>query len=182
MSNDKPEYIDGDIITLAGAHPNHNTVAVNLAREIGNQIISRKKPCRIYNSDQRAKSFQKSFGKLGYFYPDVLVVCGKPQLFTNDNPPTLLNPMLVVEVFSESSRDYDFGRKLNFYRANPAIQDVLFANYDKAALSLFHRNGDEWILRDFFTMVSTLFIPSLEIEIPLSEIYRDVEFSEEGDE
>jgi Uma2 family endonuclease len=89
---------------------------------------------------------------------------------------------VVVEVFSESTRDYDFGRKLNFYRANPAIQDVLFANDDKVFLSLFHRNGDEWILRDFTLTQNNLPIPSLELEISISEIYRDVEFTDKPDE
>jgi Uma2 family endonuclease len=177
LSDAKHEYIDGDIIRLAGAHPNHNSVSVNLIGELRDGLKRNHKNCRVYNSDQRAKSLQKSSGKLGYFYPDVLVVCGKPQ-FANDNPPTLLNPTLVAEVLSEATRDYDFGRKLNFYRSNPAIQDVLFANYDKAALSLFHRNGDEWILRDFFSIESTLLIPTLDLEIPLSEIYRDVDFTD----
>ncbi|MCS7212243.1 MAG: Uma2 family endonuclease [Chloroherpetonaceae bacterium] len=170
----KHEYFDGEIFAMAGAHPNHNTVCVNLVREIGNQLIRNGKPCRVYNSDQRVRAFQSASDKTGYFYPDVTVVCGKPE-FSDDNPPTLLNPTVIIEVLSESTRPYDFGKKLDYYRSVHSVQEVLFVSYDRVHLSLFCRKEQEWVLRDVSNLSASVAIPSLDIELPLAEIYRDLE-------
>ncbi|MCS6989022.1 MAG: Uma2 family endonuclease [Chloroherpetonaceae bacterium] len=172
----KHEYFSGEIFAVAGAHPNHNTVCVNLLGELRDAIKRNGKPCRVYNSDQRVRAHHEKEGKTGYFYPDVSVVCGKPE-FANDNPPTLLNPIAIVEVLSDSTRPYDFGKKLDYYRAIPSAQDVIFVSYDKPRLLLFHRNGDEWMLRDIDGLEAKLVILSLEIELSLAGVYRDIVFT-----
>lgn len=172
----KHEYFDGEIIAMAGAHPDHNTVSVNLARELGNQIIKKGLRCRVYNSDQRVRAYHAREGKVGYVYPDVTVVCGKPE-FANDMLPTLLNPTVIFEVLSDSTRQYDFGKKLDYYRGIASAQAIFFVSYDRAALTLLCRNGDEWILSDVIGIEQSLFVPSLDVAIPLSEVYRDIALS-----
>ncbi len=183
----KHEFFGGDIFAKAGAHPRHNTVCAHLIREIGNQIIARRKPCLVYTSDQRVKSGEKTNGRVGYSYPDVSAVCGTLQ-FSTDNLPTLLNPMLVVEVLSDSTRNYDGGKKLGYYIANPDITDIILVDYELVSLTHFRRAaqpeaiGGDWILRTYQSLELNLLIPSLDLEIPLSEIYRDVEFTDAQDE
>jgi len=160
---------------MAGAHPNHNTLCVNLIGELRDAIKRSKKPCRVFNSDQRVRAEQPSASRIGYFYPDVSVVCGKPK-FSNDNPPTLLNPTLIIEVLSDSTREYDFGKKLDYYRAIESVQEIVFVSFDKVGASRFHRQNDAWILRDVLGLEQMLTLESLELSIPMTELYRDVVF------
>jgi Uma2 family endonuclease len=172
----KHEFFNGEIFAMAGAHPNHNTLCVNLIGELRDAIKRSKKPCRVFNSDQRVRAEQPSASRIGYFYPDVSVVCGKPK-FSNDNPPTLLNPTLIIEVLSDSTREYDFGKKLDYYRAIESVQEIVFVSFDKVGASRFHRQNDAWILRDVLGLEQMLTLESLEISIPLTELYRDVIFA-----
>jgi Uma2 family endonuclease len=172
----KHEFFNGEIFAMAGAHPNHNTLCVNLIGELRDAIKRSKKPCRVFNSDQRVRAVQPSASRIGYFYPDVSVVCGKPE-FSNDNPPTLLNPTLIIEVLSDSTREYDFGKKLDYYRAIESVQEIVFVSFDKVGASRFHRQNDAWILRDVLGLEQMLTLESLEISIPLTELYRDVIFA-----
>jgi Uma2 family endonuclease len=172
----KHEFFNGEIFAMAGAHPNHNTLCVNLIGELRDAIKRSKKPCRVFNSDQRVRAEQPSASRIGYFYPDVSVVCGKPE-FSTDNPPTLLNPTLIIEVLSDSTREYDFGKKLDYYRAIESVQEIVFVSFDKVGASRFHRQNDAWILRDVLGLEQMLTLESLEISIPLTELYRDVIFA-----
>jgi Uma2 family endonuclease len=175
LAETKHEFFNGEIFAMAGAHPNHNTLCVNLIGELRDAIKRSKKPCRVFNSDQRVRAEQPSASRIGYFYPDVSVVCGKPK-FSNDNPPTLLNPTLIIEVLSDSTREYDFGKKLDYYRAIESVQEIVFVSFDKVGASRFHRQNDAWILRDVLGLEQMLTLESLEISIPMTELYRDVVF------
>jgi Uma2 family endonuclease len=172
----KHEFFNGEIFAMAGAHPNHNTLSVNLIREIGNELIKKGRPCRVFNSDQRVRAEQPSASRIGYFYPDVSVVCGKPE-FSSDNPPTLLNPTLIIEVLSDSTREYDFGKKLDYYRAIASVQEIVFMSFDKVRVSVFRRQNDAWILHDVLSLEQPLTIESLNLSLPLAELYRDVMFA-----
>jgi Uncharacterized protein conserved in cyanobacteria len=172
----KHEFFNGEIFAMAGAHPNHNTLCVNLIGELRDAIKRSKKPCRVFNSDQRVRAEQPSASRIGYFYPDVSIVCGKPE-FSTDNLPTLLNPTVIIEVLSDSTREYDFGRKFDYYRAIESVQEIVFVSFDKVGASRFHRQNDAWILRDVLGLEQMLTLESLELSIPLTELYRDVIFA-----
>lgn len=171
----KYEYLDGEIVAMAGAQPEHNSICANLIREIGNQVIKKKKPCRVYPSDQRVKSEAKSAGKLGYFYPDVSVVCGEPK-FSDDNPRTLLNATLIVEVISESTEQYDFNEKRLYYAAQASIQEMLFVHYEKHAALRVAREKDSWLIADYQSLKEKIPLRSIGIELAMKEVYRDVSF------
>jgi len=171
----KYEYLDGDVVAMAGAQPEHNSICANLIREIGNQIIKRKKPCRVYPSDQRVKSELKASGKLGYFYPDVTVVCGKPE-FADDNPKTLLNPTVVIEVLSDSTYQYDFNEKRLYYAAQASVQEMLFINYEKLGVVQVSRDGEAWRIVDYQSLKEKIALRSIGIELPMKEVYREVSF------
>ncbi len=100
-SLEKHEYFDGEIFQMAGASDEHNTIAMNSASELHQQL--KKSPCKVYQSDMRVY-----IPKTGLFtYPDVLVVCGKAQFLPDAHLDTLTNPILIVEVLSSSTEGYD---------------------------------------------------------------------------
>ncbi|MFQ3597711.1 MAG: Uma2 family endonuclease [Chloroherpetonaceae bacterium] len=171
----KHEYLDGEIVAMAGAQPEHNSICTNLITTLTNQIRRKKKPCRVYPSDQRVKSESKASGKVGYFYPDVSVVCGTPK-FSDDNPRTLLNPALIVEVLSESTSQYDFNEKRVYYAGQESVQEMLFVYYEKPAVVQVLREKEAWVIADYQLLTEKIPLHSIGIELPMKEVYRDVLF------
>jgi Uma2 family endonuclease len=171
----KYEYLNGDVVAMAGAQPEHNSICTNLITTLTNSIRRKKKPCRVYPSDQRVKSELKASGKLGYFYPDVTVVCGKPE-FADDTPRTLLNPTVVIEVLSDSTYQYDFNEKRLYYAAQASVQEMLFINYEKLGVVQVSRDGEAWRIADYQSLKEKIGLRSIGIELPMKEVYRDVSF------
>ncbi len=171
----KYEYLDGEVIAMAGAQPEHNSICTNLITTLTNSIRRKKKPCRVYPSDQRVKSELNASGKLGYFYPDVTVVCGTPE-FADDNPKTLLNPTVVIEVLSDSTYQYDFNEKRLYYAAQASVQEMLFINYEKMSVVQVSRDGKEWRIVDYQSLKEKIALRSIGIELAMKEVYRDVSF------
>src|SRR5436190_1462002 len=95
----KSEYYRGEMFALAGASPRHAWIITNLVRELSQQL--RTKPCRVSANDLRLRVLPTGL----YTYPDVMVVCGEPQ-FADYRKDTLLNPIVIIEVLSDSTRDY----------------------------------------------------------------------------
>ena len=171
----KYEYLNGDVVAMAGAQPEHNSICTNLITTLTNSIRRKKKPCRVYPSDQRVKSELKASGKLGYFYPDVTVVCGKPE-FADDTPRTLLNPTVVIEVLSDSTYQYDFNEKRLYYALQESVQEMLFINYEKLGVVLVSRDGEAWRIADYQSLKDKIVLRSIGIELPMKEVYREVSF------
>ena len=96
----KSEYFNGEIFAMTGASESHNTIVVNVSSEIRQQL--KKRPCKVYANDMRVKVDPTGL----YTYPDVVVTCGKAQ-FDDTHLDTLLNPVLIVEVLSDSTEAYD---------------------------------------------------------------------------
>lgn len=105
----KSQYYRGEIFAMSGASREHNLVVANLLRTIGNQLLDR--PCELYPSDMRVKVQDSGL----YTYPDAVIVCGKPQ-FEDRHIDTLLNPLVLFEVLSESTEAYDRGAMSAQYR------------------------------------------------------------------
>src|SRR5262245_12190039 len=105
----KSEYYNGDMFGMSGASPRHAWIVPNIVAELRQQLKGR--PCRVASNDLRLRVLPSGL----YTYPDVMVVCGEPR-FADDQKDTLLNPVVIVEVLSESTRDYDRGQKFQFYR------------------------------------------------------------------
>lgn len=93
----KSEYYDGKIVMMAGGTMNHSLISGNVHTLLNNALDS--KPCMVFNSDNRLQLKRKE----GYVYPDVVVVCGKPE-FMDAREDTLTNPTVVVEVLSHSTK------------------------------------------------------------------------------
>jgi Uma2 family endonuclease len=117
-------------------------------------------------------------GRSSYIYPDISVVCGQPK-FDPDDPKqtTILNPRLVVEVLSESTESYNRGAKFDLYRQVPSLEEYVLVSQDQPLVESFMRQDKgAWLLNVFKGLGTAVTLRSLQIELPLAEIYEGVEF------
>ena len=113
-----------------------------------------------------------------YTYPDVIVACGEARFRFDLSPPVLENPTLIFEILSPSTEKLDRGRKYEQYLQIPSLLGYFLVAQDKPLIEAYQRSGDDWLPSEFVGLDSTLQIPPLDCEIPLSEIYRQADFEE----
>jgi Uma2 family endonuclease len=164
----KHEYLGGEIFAMGGASEAHNLIVGNVLSGLHQQL--RGKPCRVYPSDLRVKVSSTGL----YTYPDVTVVCGKPEL---EQPgETLLNPNVLIEVLSESSEAYDRGKKFEQYRTLASLSDYLLIAQDKPLVEHYSRqSGGRWLLVAANTLAEHIEIGSIGCSLALAEVYLNVD-------
>ena len=168
----KSEYYRGEIFAMSGGSPRHSLIAANFAGAAWQSL--RDKPCDVYNSDLRVKVSPSGL----YTYPDASIICGELE-FDDDKKDTVTNPTVLVEVLSESTESYDRGAKSSLYRDLPSLRELLLVDQKAAHVQQFIRqeNGG-WLLFEKTDLEESVKLDSVDIEIPLSEIYRGVQFDE----
>jgi Uma2 family endonuclease len=138
----KHEFFQGEVFAMGGATREHNLLVVNITAELRNAL--RKKPCETYASDMRVKVPATGL----YAYPDASVACGKPE-FEDGTLDTLLNPLVLVEVLSDSSERCDRGKKFEQYRSIPSLTDYVLVSQDHVLVEHFRRGeGGTWVLSE----------------------------------
>ncbi|MGE0084984.1 MAG: Uma2 family endonuclease [Desulfococcaceae bacterium] len=173
----KSEYFNGEMFAMAGASRRHNLIALNTASELRAQL--KKTSCEVYVIDMRVKVAQaSSLCKLShmelYTYPDVTVVCGKPQ-FDDRYADTLLNPLLIVEVLSKSTAAYDRGAKFEQYRTLASLCDYLLISQERCYAEHYVRQpGNTWLLSEYRDLEDVIVLESIGCELKLREIYDRV--------
>lgn len=170
----KHEFFDGEIFAMAGASESHNFIVGNLVREIG--IIFKDRDCVVYPSDIRVRC------RTGlHTYPDVTIVCGQRE-YDDEPKDTLLNPTVLIEVLSPSTEAYDRGRKFDHYMTIESLKEYVLVSQDRTSISHFERQEDgHWLLTSITQMDQSLVLPSVDVSLPLTEIYDKVEFPPEED-
>ena len=118
-----------------------------------------------------------------YVYPDLSAACGKSLFDITHRPYTLLNPIMIVEVLSPSTQKYDLHEKAELYRQKETLQEILFVSPNEVyVLHLSRRTDTTWVENTYLSLSDTVNFPSLGCELPLEEIYLNVEFGEEDEE
>ena len=169
-SDTKSEFYRGEIFAMAGASSNHNLLVSNTITSL-NQFF-RGKPCLVYPSDMRLWIRKNDLAT----YPDVMVVCGRP-LFYEGRTDTVTNPIVIVEVLSESTRDYDRGFKFELYRAIESLRDYVLVDQTKIHVEHHHRMDDgRWVLEEFSEPDATLTLESISFTVRIGELYEKVDF------
>ncbi|MBI5301448.1 MAG: Uma2 family endonuclease [Chloroflexi bacterium] len=171
-SDQRSEYCDGEIFAMSGGSVNHNQITFNVAKSFDWFLSS--KPCRVFSTDVRLRVQKSGL----YTYPDVTVICGKIE-FVPGRDDTVLNPIVLVEVWSDSTKEYDRGAKFAMYRHIPSLKEYVMIDQTKPYIEHFHRDGNFWVLETLEQMDAILNLPSLEIQIPLMTIYEKVEWQGE---
>jgi Uma2 family endonuclease len=170
----KLEFSDGEIIDIAGATYDHNRIAANLLRKIGNHLEGG--PCEAIGSDTRVLAADDR-----YAYPDVTVVCGGPEFDPRDlKRMTITNPQVLFEVLSDATEAVDRGEKFIRYINIPSMRGYFLVAQHKPQITSFVRRDDgSWSVGDIVTDLNgQLRIPSLGIELPMREIYANVDFQD----
>ena len=167
----KSEYYQGEMFAMAGGSRRHNLIVVNISAELRQRLKAR--PCEVYPSDMRQRVSPVGL----YTYPDTSVVCGEPK-FADDQKDTLLNPVLIVEVLSDSTRDYDRGRKFQYYRSLPSLREYLTVEQDSPHVELWARQDEGgWLLTEFGDLGQTVQLASIDCTLPLAEVYDKVDWT-----
>jgi Uma2 family endonuclease len=164
----KSEYYAGQIIAFAGASKRHNLIVANVLAGIHRQLIDR--PCNVYPSDMRVR-----ISKTGmYAYPDVVVTCGEEQ-FADDNNDILLNPVVLIEVLSDSTANYDRGDKFEHYRRIESLREYILVSQEPHRADQYVRQNDtQWLLTEFHTAEDVIEFSSINCKLALREIYAKV--------
>lgn len=166
----KHEYYAGEIFAFAGASEEHNLIAGNVYAGLHAQL--RKRPCKVYPSDMRVRVSPTGL----YTYPDVTVVCGDAR-FDDEQADTLLNPILVVEVLSPSTEEYDRAGKFEQYRKLDSLQAYLVIAQDRNHVEHWARqSGHQWLLTETDSAEDTIELPSIACRLVVADIYEKVDF------
>lgn len=166
----KSEYFDGEIFAMTGASRRHNLISTNVITTLNKQIENR--PCELYASDMRVRIPQTGI----YTYPDIVVVCEEPQ-FEDEELDTLLNPLLIIEILSKTTENYDRGEKFEHYRSIDSLREYTLIAQKKCHIMHYVKQADSsWLLSETKSIDDILQLPSVNCELALVDVYRKVKF------
>jgi Uma2 family endonuclease len=169
QSEVKHEYFNGEIFAMAGGTPEHAALAMNAGISLGSQL--RGKPCRVAGSDQRVKV--EATGLITY--PDAVVYC-QPYQFDPLNKNTLLNPVVLIEVLSDSTENYDRTIKFDHYKQIESLHDYILIEQDQVRVEHFRRTeSGEWLHRAETTLGASITLNSIGCTVSLAELYENIE-------
>lgn len=162
----KHEYVNGEIFAMAGGTLEHSRIAANVILELGSQL--RGRPCVVLTSDARVRVRATGLAT----HPDASIVCGAIERDPED-ANTLTNPVVLVEVLSDSTEAYDRGEKLAHYQRISALREYLLVSQNRQRIDHYVRNDDgSWTFR-LVEAPGSLRLPSIDCELSLEAVYRD---------
>ncbi|WP_437493247.1 Uma2 family endonuclease [Sorangium sp. So ce1014] len=162
----KHEFLNGEIFAMAGGTPEHARLCVSVSAELRAHL--RGRPCAVYSSDLRVRVQATGLST----YPDVSVVCGKLERDAVDKDAAL-NPIVLVEVLSDSSEAYDRGQKFAHYRRIPSLREYALVSQHEPRIEVFHRNEDDsWTLREARAGEGA-HLETIGCTLSIDEVYRD---------
>lgn len=165
-SQEKHEYYQGEIFAMSGAKIIHNKIAVNFLTQVKQML--KGKSCQPFNSDQRIYIPQNSL----FTYPDISIVCGDVKTKADDEW-NILNPSVIVEVLSPSTRNYDRGEKFILYRDIPALKEYIMVDSESIRIEAYRINDNgHWELEEYRKTAEILLVKTVHLQIPLTEIYE----------
>lgn len=166
----KSEYIDGQIIPMAGGTANHNRIAGNFYAVMN--FAFRQKEYEVFNSDMRLWLPQKRI----YTYPDAMIIVGEPE-FYNNRTDIITNPQVIVEVLSKSTKGYDREDKFQAYRTIASFQEYLLIDQTRIHVEQFSKTGKkQWNLREYDEEDEAIALVTVPFEITLQDLYDKVNF------
>jgi Uma2 family endonuclease len=166
------EYIEGEIVAMAGAGLNHSRIITNAILQLGRQLGDG--PCEIAVLDVRLKAADV------FTYPDLMVFCGPAKLL-DKRPDTVTDATVVMEVLSPSTRNWDLRGKFAYYRSVPSLTDYVIVEQGSVKASHHVRQPDgSWLLRDFSGSDAIIDLRSIGCKLNLGELYKRVVFAEDA--
>jgi Uma2 family endonuclease len=172
-SEERLEYFDGNVWSMAGASPTHEEIVINTATELKNKL--RGKNCRVFGSNLRVKvPVYKP-----YRYPDVTALCEQPIYEDFYDLKMLVNPALIVEILSPSTEAFDESDKFTYYKSIESFTEYLLISQSRPHVALFTKRDETvWLHREYNSLDESVYLSSLDCEISVAEIYSGIEFPE----
>ena len=163
----KSEYYDGQMYAMSGARLPHIRIAGNLQANLHNQL--RDGPCEVLANDMRVSINDEAF-----VYPDLVIVCGEPELRDTEFD-NLLNPRVVIEILSRSTERWDRGGKFTHYQRLPTLQHYVLVGQSTPFIERFDRQNDgSWPSTLIDWPDGVLTFESVGVAIAIADIYRGV--------
>ncbi len=164
------EYFDGEIFEMSGVSPNHATIEVNLITKFSPR--ANNKGCRVFPANLRVKVPALPT----YRYPDLSVACGEAKFVETGGLQCLANPILVVEVLSDSTERYDQGEKFREYKSIETFAEYLLISSTEKVVVLYQKHNEKFWLRSDYVTGENFHLNTLDFEVSVDEIYQDVDF------
>lgn len=165
-ATEKHEYRDGEIALMPGGTTNHNQIAGNFYRQFPLKI--QNQDYYVYINDVRLWIAQYRI----FTYPDVMVIKGKP-MYEGKGTSNVTNPLIIVEVLSQSTRDYDRTDKFQYYRSIPEFREYILIDQYRFYVSQYFKQEDgKWIFNDYQGEDSVLKLACDEFEISFQDLYE----------
>ena len=159
------EYLRGEVWAMAGGTPEHARLALAVGAEL--RAAVRGRPCVVFSSDLRVRIQDTDRAT----YPDVTVVCGERRA-PDDDPDAVTNPIVLVEVLSDSTEQADRGEKFAHYRRIPSLREYVLVSQDAPRVEVFRRQPDGWLLVEAGPGGSVV-LESIGATLLVDEIYAD---------
>lgn len=170
IAEGKSEFWDGFIVNMAGGTLNHNRIANSVGRAIENELDKKGKDCSTFNSDQ--KVYIPNFNR--GVYPDCTIICGE-EILHEKSAAMVTNPNLIIEVLSESTKEYDKTDKFEGYRSLPSFQEYVLVWQTIPKVQSWYKEAENlWRISSAFGLDKTLHLYSINCTIKLKDIYRRV--------
>lgn len=169
INDTKHEYLGGTVHAMAGATIRHNNIALNCLASLHASL--RGKSCQPFNSDTKVRIELPDHTR--FYYPDAMVVCQ-----TNPDTDHFQNqPVVIIEVLSESTRRTDLGEKRDAYLTIPSLKVLLLVDVDSASVTI-HRRLPEggFVIERHTGLDAAIALPEIGADLPLKDAYERVEF------
>jgi Uma2 family endonuclease len=170
-SDERHEYLRGEMFPMEASSLPHATITPNLIMTLGGQL--KGSSCRVYTNTLRVAVSPTGL----YTYPDIVVICGKPELSVKDkHKGTVTNPKVIVEILSPTTQTYDRGDKFRHYRSIPSFCEYLLVAQDQIQAEHHVKQPDgAWLLREINGPDAIISLDSIGVRFNLSEAYDGVE-------
>ncbi|HXG84873.1 MAG TPA: Uma2 family endonuclease [Pyrinomonadaceae bacterium] len=172
-SSTKHEFIGGKVLSLAGSNRTRSLIGSNTTIAVGNRIHGQKN--EIYSGNMRVQMSPTRFS-----YPDVVIVSSKPAFIDNESD-VLLNPTIVVEIYSKNTSSLDKTEKLECYLAMDSIREYLLVKEDEMRVEHYAKqNAKQWVYRIYNEREEIISMESINCKVSLTEIYAQINFDNAG--
>jgi len=170
-SLEKHEYYQGEVFAMAGAKVQHNKISKNLFGTLFGKLKGKR--CQPYGSDQRIHIPANTL----FTYPDISIICGDI-VTLNDDEYNALNPSVIIEVLSKSSKNYDRGEKFKLYRDITTLNEYILVDSETVHIEIFRLNANNhWELEEYKDLDGSILIKTIDESLLVAEIYENVEIS-----
>ena len=166
----KSEYYDGEIYAMSGGTRDHNLIGTNVCGEL--RAALKGKDCSVFSSELRVRIDKAESG----VYPDGMVIYG-PEAYYQDRADVITNPMVIIEVLSESTKAWDYKGKFRKYEMLPSLQEYVLIEQKEPQVDIFRRNDQGfWVLERYDGLATGVVFHSIGVTVPMKEIYYRVQF------